>query len=318
MPVLKKKSPSSPLSLLNYWKQKNQIVIYRTYGGLGDILMHRMIFEDFKKINPDTEIIFACPKSYHEAVIDHPYLDGVLDVKAIEPNDYAFVYDTSSACCRYETGVAPYSGKHRSDIWANHCGVKLENHNMHLKFSEEEIQYGLQELEKIGWDGLKKTVAFCTVSAMKSKNLDKDQVEPVVKKLRESDCFVFSLHSTKIDYFEELKVPVITGKTIRQWMCILAATNFIISVDSSPFHFAGGIGKPVTGIFTWADGYVYGMYYKTAKIVQFHRNTHPHWTCGPCYLFSNCPLSKEGRKPCLTKITGEMIWETVEKMLITK
>lgn len=317
MPVIKKKPKLACLSLSKYWEKRNQILIYRSYGGLGDILMHRMIFEDFKKINPDMKIAFACPEQYHEAVSDHPYIDDVLDSKTVNLDDYPCVYDTSSACCRYETGMAPYSGKHRSDIWANHCGVKLENHNMHLKFSEEELEYGRMELKKIGWNG-EPTVAFCTISAMKSKNLNANQVIPVVEQLKAEKYFVFSLHNSPIDYFVNLNVPVLIGKTIRQWMCILAAADFVISVDSSPFHFVGGIGKPVTGIFTWADGYVYGMYYKTAKIVQFHRNTHPHWTCGPCYLFSNCPLSKEGQKPCLTQITGEMIWNTVKKMLIKK
>lgn len=37
------------ISLKTFNNRKNKILIYRQYGGLGDILMMRMIFEDFKK-----------------------------------------------------------------------------------------------------------------------------------------------------------------------------------------------------------------------------------------------------------------------------
>src|SRR5690606_29628645 len=113
-----------PLSIEEFHSQRKKVIVMREVGGLGDILMHRMMFEDFKRIMPDAEVVFACPEIYHEALYDHPYIDTLENSKKIDYLDYVIHYNTTSACTRHESRVAPFSDKHRSDIWANHCGVE--------------------------------------------------------------------------------------------------------------------------------------------------------------------------------------------------
>jgi hypothetical protein len=74
------------------------------------------------------------------------------------------------------------------------------------------------------------------------------------------------------------------------------------------------MGKPLVGVFTFADGTVYGRYFDFV-LVQKHRNNDPEWTCGPCYNWGACPKTKSNPKPCLTEITVEMLLEGVDKML---
>lgn len=301
-------------NLEDFYNKRNEILFYRNCGGLGDILMHRMMFEDFKKINPNIKISFACPPQYHDALIDHPFLDSVLNYQEVCLNDYLTWFNTSSSCGQYETSIAPLSDKHRSDIWSEYCGVKLTSHNMHIKMTEEELNVGKQFIEKNrNNDG--PSIALCPVSAMLSKNLLPEQIKNLTDELNLMNYFVFGLHGKPIDILKELNVPTISNTKIREWMAVLYSADYVISVDTAALHFSGGIGKPTTGIFTWADGYTYSKYYPSVNIVQLHRNTHPEWKCGPCYTYCNCPFTKGSIKPCLTGITHKMIMEQVVNML---
>jgi hypothetical protein len=75
---------------------------------------------------------------------------------------------------------------------------------------------------------------------------------------------------------------------------------------------AGELKKPLVGVFTFADGKVYGRYYDFV-LVQKHRDN-GDWDCGPCYNWGNCTKTEKVPKPCLTEITAEMIIEGVDKM----
>lgn len=297
------------VSIKQFYKRKNKILIYRQYGGLGDILMMRMIFEDFKKLDENNQLYFACPTYLKDAVIDHPYLDGILDAETVDKEDY-YTYDVSHSCTRYEIAKGSESDKNRSDIWAESCGIVLENHNMHIKLSNEEIETGKNKIKKLYNNDLP-NVIFCPVSAMASKNLQPNQIRDLISNIK--NCNIIGLHKDKIETLDKMGIPTISNTNIREWMGIIHNADYVITVDTAAFHFAGGIGKKTLGIFTWADGLVYGKYYKNSKIVQT-RNRGENFKC-PCYRFSSCPLSKESLKPCLTDLNGKIIADSFEKMI---
>lgn len=275
---------------------KDKFLIKRKIGGLGDIFMHRMIFEDIKT-QTNKKILFSCPKQYHEAIQDHPYIDEILDIDCDE--NYIFKFDTTNACNEYELKTAPNVDKHRSDIWAEHCGFTLQNHNMHIKLTEKEIIWGRNQIPN-------KSVLFMPISKMSSKNLDDDQIFPVINYLEKSGFFVFALHE------KPLKFTTIHNVNLRQWMSIIYNVDYVISVDTAVLHCAGGMNKKMVGIFCWSDGKILGKYYKNMVLVQKHRDE-IEW-CGPCHIFSSCPKSKLARKPCITEITSDMIIKGFEKI----
>lgn len=319
--MIKKLPPEPVVTLRQFYDKRNNILVIREYGGLGDILMHRMMFEDFKRLHPDFKILFACPRIYHCALEDHPYIDRLIDSKVslahpsnINTDDYMVSYNTSTACTRHELRVAPFADEHRSDIWAAHCGVRLENHNMHINLTDENKAWGKQTIQDTRNGHKGPCVVISPISAQKGKNLLPKQMEVLVTTLRDMGCFVCAIHSIDIPFLQELKVPVFFNISIPQWMSIINASDYIISVDSAAFHFAGGIGKPLMGIFTYADGVVYGKYYDFV-LVQKHRKDE-NWNCGPCYNWGLCPKTKELIKPCLTEITSDMLIKGIKTMLI--
>jgi len=304
---------SRTLNMREFFGKRNKVLIIRAVGGLGDILMHRMMFQDFKELIGDGEVHFACPAQYHAAVQDHPYLSKVLDSSTVDKSDYIISYNTTTACGRYEMRMAPFADLNRSDIWSQHCGVTLKHHDMHIQLTESEKQEGFNILENYR-DRPGPSVLVCPVSAMMNKNLLDHQLAAVVRNLHERGCYVAGLHNYPLVPLTKRQLPSIHSLNIRQWMSAINAADYVVSVDTSAFHCAGGLKKPLLGIFTFADGKVYGRHYPTAELVQKHRDTDPNWTCGPCYNWGECPKTKQNPKPCLTEISNDMLINGLDRM----
>ncbi len=301
---------SSKTSLTDFVKKRNKILIYRKYGGLGDILMHRMMFKGFKDCMPDAEIHFACPEYYHDAVRDHPYIDKLLNVKEIDISEYLVSYNTSSACNRVETRLSPNKAPHRSDIWAEHCGVKLEDHNMHFCLTENEKATGRAILDVFGQG--KPRIVIAPVSAVKYKNLTEKTLLPLLKGIEERGLLAVPLHNGDIPFLDRINFPMIKENHIRKWIAIINAADMVISVDTAAFHCAGGLGKPTIGVFTYVNAETYGKYYQNVLSVQ---SPCPMGYSG-CYNWGACPkFDKKALLPCTLGITAEMILEKVDIML---
>ena len=127
--------------------------------------------------------------------------------------------------------MSPMSDKSRSDIWANHCGVELQSHNMHINLEEEYILEAKREIEKYrNFDG--PSVLFTPVTAMCNKNLLPYQIRGVVQGLRERGLYVFSSHFHPITELSNLKVPTLMGG-IRKWMGYVHNADYVISTDTA-------------------------------------------------------------------------------------
>jgi ADP-heptose:LPS heptosyltransferase len=301
------------MSLKEFYEKRDKILMIRSVGGLGDIIMHRMIFEDIKLLMPDAEIHFACPQQYHDVVKDHPLIEKVLTIEEIDKSKYILSYNTTTACGRTEMRLAPYSGPHRSDIWANHCGIDLTRHNMHFQLTQKEKEEGKRLIENArDKDG--PTVLVSPISAMVNKNLLDSQVLGLVKGLRSRGLCPFGIHNHPLMVMAKNDIPYISDLNLRQWLAVIDQSDYVVSVDTSTFHAAGGMKKPLVGIFTFVDGHVYGKYFDFF-LVQKHRDDDPNWTCGPCYNWGTCPKTDNDPKPCLTEITVDMILDKVDLML---
>ena len=285
-----------------------KIVICMNKGGLGDVFIHRTLFEDIKKIMPESHLIFACPEKYKDAVSDHPYVDEVVNCETINQKEFIAFYDTSDVCTKYENKIAPLSDLNRSDILANYLGIKLNSHKMHI---EIEKKYLNEALEKIG--KRRPAFAFCPISAISSKSLTISQIKLINEKIKSLNGFLFCLHNKPTPEIESLGIETWSNLNIKQWMASIQAADYVISVDTAGFHCAGGLEKPLLGIFTFTDGKVYGKYYKSI-LVQKHRDN-GDWPCGPCYNWKLCPKSSFAQKPCLLEINENDIIKGINTLL---
>ena len=119
----------------------------------------------------------------------------------------------------------------------------------------------------------------------------------------------------EIPLFKKFNIPVFTNINIANIVALVNAADYIITVDTAFYHIAGGLGKPVLGIFGWTDGKVYGKYYQS-EFIQKHRDN-GDWDCGPCgYHQHACPKPPTHRylHPCITEITPQMLHDGVDRM----
>jgi len=331
----KKQRPPEP-TLRDLYNKRNKVLIIRNARGIGDILNCRMLFKNFKSLAPDLHLTFACFDEYFELVKDHPCLDDVISVENIDKTNYMTSYDISNCCIQYESREMSRNIKHRAEIWADHCGIVLKDHDMQLPFiSKEKILDGVLSVKQLR-DGSQlrhnkngPSVFFSPLAFEKLRSLSEEKISEIVKYMRKKGLFVYSAHNNPIGILNTLEVPVLTGRTLADWMGYIHAADYVVTVDTSTFHYAGGIGKPLTGIFTHVDGKLRGKFYDFV-LVQKHRDN-GDWPCGgPCYNYLYCshpncdapvvgPNNQRyalGLRPCITELTTGEIEAGIDKMML--
>jgi ADP-heptose:LPS heptosyltransferase len=307
----KVKAKSNALSLRDFYKRRNNVLILRDSGGLGDILMLRMIFEDIKRVMPDAHISVAIPTNYHRAMFWHPFIDRVLNSKEVDENNFGISYNVTTACVRYEMKIRPKADRHRAEIWSAYCGYRLTKANMHLCLPKLMEAYARKKLQEKVKERGKGYVCFSPISAMVSKDLDSQQMKGVLKGIQEMGYSPFILHYKPI---EGIDCPVFSVQH-DEWLALINASDYVVTVDTAALHAANGFQKPTVAVFSWADGKVYTKFHDKCILIQRHRDHTPDWTCGPCYDHPRCPKTNNPRKPCITEITADEVLNAFTQLI---
>ena len=245
------------------------------------------------------EIHFACLSKYFPIMENHPYIKSLIPYdSSLNRWEYGQYYDTSTTCRVHETRMAPHCIDHRSDIWAATVGVRLNNHNMHFP-----------SIAKTSGN----RVVFVPISSgMPEKDLTTSQITETVSGLRRMGYTVVGLHTHNQKIFTDLGVEQVITQDMNLWMKTINECNCVITVDTAAFHYAGGIGKPLVGIFGFTKGVVYGKYYLNTMIVQglcpFEREG--------CYNVTLCPKNKNETIPCKQNLMVKEILEAFSNLII--
>lgn len=296
-----------------FYSKRNKIVICRALGGAGDILMHRMIFEDFKLLLPEVDITFAVPPQFLPLTENHPFINRSIDFRTFNPDDYMIYYNTTSSCLIYEQKMRCFGVPHqnRPEIWAGSCGVTLTKHNMHMNLSEEIISKGRNMIKAINPEK-KPSVLLSPIAMSSERGLKFWQYDIIVKKLKNLGCMVYGVHMNPDPIFKQLGIFQFYGNDIKEWMSVVSAADYVVSVDTGTFHLAGGLHKPMIGLFTYIDGKIRGCHYDFV-LVQKHKDN-GDWECGPCWDYEKCPRLKNTTRPCATEISEEMLLTAIGQM----
>lgn len=299
------------MSLRDFSERRNRILFWMPLGGLGDVFIQRMLFWDVKRVYPEAEIHFAVLDNYRAVVSDHPMLSGVHCAKTVELSHFMMHYKTCIYVAnKYENAHGLSCALNRSDIWGLYCGIELQRHDMQFSLDASLLRECRYELDAMKNAPGAPTVLFAPVSAVRTKTLLPDQISEVVEATRCAN--LVGSHSRPVKELESAGVPGVYGCNLRKWMHFIAAADYVISVDSAAFHVAGGLRKPLVGIFTFANGKTYGKHYDFV-LVQRHFDD-GDWECGPCYDYKSCIRTRDDLKPCLTTLTDGRISGAVRQM----
>ena len=302
------------INLESYCKKSKQILFRRRTGGFGDILMMRMIFEDIKKTYPEFSIHWAIPTKYH-SIASHPYVDEIIDYEKINRKNYINSINLSDICIAYESIHKKECLLHRSDIWAKKCGIELKNHNMHLNPNIESIEKMKILMGEVKKFKNGKTIIFCPFSANQAKDLPDFQINFIINFLEKIKINCLVLHDQKDLRLYDKNYPILTVNNFKDVIATHHLADAVISVDTGHLHCAGGLKKPLLGIFGYIDGDIYCKYYD-CLLIQKHRKNN-NWPCGgPCWNYFNCPIPHDTpQKPCITMITEEEITDKINLLL---
>jgi ADP-heptose:LPS heptosyltransferase len=299
------------MSLKKFAEQRNNILFISDWGGLGDVIIHRMLFHDVKKIIQDAKIHFCCLPQYADVVADHPYIDRILNPSEVKKEDYIVFYQTDVKIAnKYETNKGSECTRNRAEVWSLYCGFEIEDHELHFNLNDKIKEQYKEKIEKFRIKKDQPIIIFSPKSAISTKSLLPKHIEKIAKYLEDFNVIV--LEKNQNDEMKNLGIQTICNTTLFDWIYYTSVSDYVISVDTSTFHLAGGLKKPLLGIFTFANGKTYGKYYDFV-LVQKHKDN-GDWDCGPCYNFKLCPKTNKELKPCLTELSFNSIETGIREM----
>jgi ADP-heptose:LPS heptosyltransferase len=125
------------------------------------------------------------------------------------------------------------------------------------------------------------------------------------------------MHTDPPPLFQLLNCQSIVTADLMTWKSVIAAVDYVISIDTAAFHLAGGMKKPLIGIFSWTNGKVYGKHYDF-MLVQKHKDCDPDW-CGPCNNWQMCPkVPLHHPKPCVAETKANEIMNAFDLLVKNK
>lgn len=298
-------------NLKSFYNKRNKLLLRCCHAGLGDCFMYRMIFKCFRESLLNCHLSVQIDPKLEQAIAAHPYIDEI--VYDYDENDYGLIYDLSvSLADRYERFYAPCK-KHRADIWCNHYGIENTDHSMHFVINQNK-QEEIKNILKRQFKFSNKLLIFAPKSNMQTKSLNEIQINQINELVKvRKDIDILSVHNKHLPELEALNIAQIYNFSIDEFIHLMSLADYVISVDTAAFHLAGGLGKPLMGIFTFADGKIYGKHFDFI-LVQKHRDNGT-WDCGPCYNFSVCPKSSSKIKPCLSELNYDDFKLGIKKLL---
>ena len=302
MKLIIRKKVEPQISLKQHQERKNKVLIQRRTGGFGDTFVVRMLFQDLNQYFPELDFYYTCPPYFLPAMEDHPFVKTIC-LSKVKPYEYGIILDITTPCSIHEAATGSNNTLQRSDIWAKYLGVTLNNHEMHIKVDNQEKQKIQDIILRKNINDL--PVALIAITSTndnfgKSKSLTPELTYSLVQNLRMQGFYVVSIHNEINPILFELDVLQFINMPMKEWIALVDSVQLVASIDSSTFHLAGGLKKPLLGIFTFYDGNIVGKHYDFV-LIQKHRNN-GNWDCGPCANVFTCKKCDTFPKPCLTEI----------------
>jgi ADP-heptose:LPS heptosyltransferase len=265
-------------------------LIYRTYGGLGDILHLRLLFESV--FNHYGSCSIAVPSKYHPVLLNHPFLNNLMDCKDVNLSEFeVFNIDDKDRWIEQAT-----KGRfNRLETWSKLLKVKLiQNPQSYLSSAVKPSLFGSNY------------AVVAPISAYSEKNLLPGQILPVCEALERLGLRVIGLHDSAMPWMEEAGYWLPRDLSLSDWLSCIAGASLVVTAESAAVHGAGQLGVPFVAVCGSGNGSTICKYYRNCEVVQSSAE------CSPCGFPLGCPFAGLV-KPCISSISAEEILAAVER-----
>jgi len=282
--------------------------IFRSLGGLGDIMMATPIARSLKAKYPKSEVTYAVPIDYANGDLpalleNNPYIDEVIDYKLVRRNDYDLFVDITRTGLREE---APYSNApNRIDLFAEAVGIPLIAGKEPIYIlTEEEKRWG-EEFVKKAKEGkeYKGLVSIHLGSRDPRRSWPHSRIRDLVVLLKQAGylTFLFEWGARPDDWKFSQTVQVFNYR-IRQAVSILEVTDILVCPDSLLLHIAGALRKRTISLFGSIPPASRINHYPYTKAVRSSSVR-----CLGCF-YASC----SSNHTCMSSITAEEVFLNLE------
>jgi ADP-heptose:LPS heptosyltransferase len=311
---------------------KCDVLLINRRGGIGDILCARLLFEDLKQIPQIGQITFAVPRKYLPLIKDHPFIDHKLaaeDLTTEAYEDYAFVKDITYTSDDLEYRIRPKIEQNRADIYADSIGLILKQHEGHLVFTDQEMEFAKNFID---YFGDKRKIGIAPFTSHISKDLPFQLVENLIFWCRHKQVIPLIFHDEGMIDIKD--VIVVNQLTLREWMAVVSLLDVVVTASTAMFWVAQLTHRPTIVIAGHEDAQVFGQYHSNLAIVQRKAKSERKlytttvqkqervkfqgdWSYCPCWDARKCAFKKWGEYPlfCLESIQIKEVIEPLDDML---
>lgn len=305
---------SSPIrgNLASLLKQKPnaRLLIIRSLGGIGDILMTTPGVRQLKESYPGCHITYATEREnnqdeYYELLKNAPFIDSIANARLINRGKFDGYVDISSVCLKYEHSDLPLIN--RIDIFARAIG--------HTKLKNPVPFYRVEELERLRasqlTSGLGEKIVFYHTASFDSK-----RTWPVHNQLEFLRSMQRDMPHVKIllSDFNNL-IPLkqqfgncidISGSTLREKAALIERADMFIGPDSGLMHVAGALNKVGLALFGSIPPAARINHYKNINAVV----AEPKLSCQFC-IYKSCNINYK----CMQDITSRQVMRRIRELL---
>ena len=292
-------------------KKIDTILIVRTGGGLGDIVVTTPVARGLREKFPDKKIYYHCHEKYKDILEGNPDLDGIItERKANDGYDLVIELDNPCPCYIYEARSIQNRQaitKPRIDLFCERAGVDPKDKLPFVKVNKSESDWIDEFFREKKVKKVK--IAIAPTSAEMMKNWPIERIKELVPMINKNlNATVFILHD----------LPILVDDTIgffayplKKVIALASKMDLVVGVDSAFIHLSGALQRPIIGLFGVNEP-VRVMYYNKYKSWIYKKE---QFKCSPCYYLHTC---LKYPSPCMEAITAEEVFNEIKKRLSDK
>ncbi|WP_242125505.1 glycosyltransferase family 9 protein [Sphingobium sp. Sx8-8] len=286
------------------------ILVSRAMGGLGDITMMTPGLRALCK-RYNRKVAFAIPRKFHAAFEGNPDVVLLDSESFIDLRQYKrWINLALCPAARYESRVAPLVRKGRVELFARGMGIgrkALDFSGWHpvsaLDTGQSEIIATIRSLAK------ERGLPVVGVQMFSRETYrDYPHLTELIERLAD-EALVMPIHTTPVPVPDHPNIIPVFGKSLKEAIAMVAASDVFLSVDSAFYHTAAAFGMPTIGLFGPTDGRTCSAHHPNAIVLQERRRLH----CVPCWRNEDmaCHITGTMESACLASIQPDEVLETV-------
>ena len=329
------RSPNTPGRVMSIRSRKNKnnnkirldklinsprprILVKRSLGGSGDVIMSLPLLKHIKRILPHCELTYMTDLKYQDGglgdiILHNPYVDILLGNGQANESEYDYSVDiTTTGLDKEKAGIVP---PNRIDLFAEEAGIDVSSdpqpdYIVTPQEKDEAKEYIKSELNIKNRDDVNLIMIQCRSNDARRtwplENVDR-LADLLVEKDLKNIVLLMDWGSSVNKWNSRKNVFAIKNLHWTKTAALMEKCDLVICPDSSLLHMAGALNKKTITIFGPIPPESRINHYPNATAVKVNLR------CMPCFYQPSCV--DRNKLECLKLVTPEMVLDAVDKKM---